>query len=1345
MADSKAMMNGSRGRTRTSSSKKRTKNEKDGIFLKQPRQHLRRWRFARNARRAKRQKHREARYRRNHPWPYWNKCSSAKRDHLSKNDIQTSTDNDNGDDIGCKTPTAAASALIVGAGVLVMALEAVGIGIGIVHGILSLITCAMSLVIAVGSLLTMMPWKIIKCLTYYILVLVTALQAFEIGLGIVDGILSLAVALVGGIAKVPWIVLKCLLHRVNDYILTPPAMEEMRKTKLEFYAYMICLPFLPCWASTGQSPSPEPEPVPTPHTQTFTCSACGSCKCWDGVTVRPIENGKNDFCRLDCPEPGCKEDLVQCRHCSYNFKVINARGRGSSRRSEDGLTKKKMAEHLRNNKKCKEARESHKAATSDQPESLLGRMQGLLCDASSSICDAFDCGVGGGGFLDEEEEDSNLSCNANHQHQQQPPMLMEEPEVNATAATTLEDVVEGDASPEDILAFGIHKMLMEQEEKRACSYIDQFQGLDLDPNSPGEEDGTDIYFMEINDAETERRTVQLHHTENDQYNYSHFSFLDSRDEVEKKSKDRRGNLRLCQNQLYMYQKYLLQKWSLQDAADAGGNEGDAADKADKRGNKEGDATGGFAGLLYRANKGNREDFSKLAYPKEARVVFRLLNLLLQLSEAEKEGLIEYQEELMDLFKVKKMHHGVETIFPSDINAARRLVLSGPNSILKNFPVQRVFEIPGHACVSLLETIRIAAGHGLKFNFLFDAKTKLRNEDGLNGTEAATDLFWDVEKAMKADGQNTEQRKNTNVGCIYFWSDSFLRCFIKQKENSVWILTVTICPPESEKSTGMNTFVLAMGKSGEDHTKVIEHYINECQSLMKGFDVYFGETNEIGRMAVSMLTWNADRPERQMISNTKKEGTYGLVSGWAVNVSEEKFPSCVRCHRRRVLDMIGGTEEEEGGGEASCSQCGECLDWTLDPDPNCKEQMTDRARPEYPKGNVEEEEAMENAPRGRLPGQEFLGPIKLSTAWMRMVVRRAYNGMRNQRWSKKTTEAYLQSCNVGGAVVDRVTQLAKDDLNDKTQSEPSEYEPKFWCQMDCFERFRLPDLPMHALAHGIIPDVMEIVHSILTHYKKYSEFINFANKTLDDVASFGLDYCKLKSLPKAAWVGENSMAYMRLMSYIYGMYFSNYKLSSTETEKTRETVRNVKCMLNALQALMSVLMSKDNQPDESTVEAVDNHMKVFMSSANRLHRQYGSLSKKATATGGLVGELTEEELISILVVFGNDDHTMRRETKARLMTLVSGITVPKLQDKCKQLGLDTKGLKLELQQRLFGHVIGRAVGETQDEEEGAGAGDNAADGELAKDESMCWKKGNWLSFTANIASQIEYLGMLLLIW
>ncbi len=48
------------------------------------------------------------------------------------------------------------------------------------------------------------------------------------------------------------------------------------------------------------------------------------------------------------------------------------------------------------------------------------------------------------------------------------------------------------------------------------------------------------------------------------------------------------------------------------------------------------------------------------------------------------------------------------------------------------------------------------------------------------------------------------------------------------------------------------------------------------------------------------------------------------------------------------------------------------------------------------------------------------------------------------------------------------------------------EPTFLTFNNCFTRFRYTDLPMHALAHGIIPDVLQIVlHIFFTSANKSS--------------------------------------------------------------------------------------------------------------------------------------------------------------------------------------------------------------------------------------------------------------------
>ena len=72
------------------------------------------------------------------------------------------------------------------------------------------------------------------------------------------------------------------------------------------------------------------------------------------------------------------------------------------------------------------------------------------------------------------------------------------------------------------------------------------------------------------------------------------------------------------------------------------------------------------------------------------------------------------------------------------------------------------------------------------------QAKEPNQYGLNGTQAMADLVNDIVDAMKMDGLSDESIRETSIGWVYFWSDLFLRCFVKQKDNSVWIMTATIC-------------------------------------------------------------------------------------------------------------------------------------------------------------------------------------------------------------------------------------------------------------------------------------------------------------------------------------------------------------------------------------------------------------------------------------------------------------------------------------------------------------------------------------------------------------------------
>ena len=123
-----------------------------------------------------------------------------------------------------------------------------------------------------------------------------------------------------------------------------------------------------------------------------------------------------------------------------------------------------------------------------------------------------------------------------------------------------------------------------------------------------------------------------------------------------------------------------------------------------------------------------------------------------------------------------------------------------------------------------------------------------------------------------------------------------------------------------------------------------------------------------------------------------------------------------------------------------------------------------------------------------------------------------------------------------------------------------------------------------------------------------------------------------------------MSYMRLMSYLVGSFLSNNKLSHREDE-TREAEINLKCMLNAFQSLVSVLMTK-RELDRKTI---NNHVKIFLSSAHYLHEKYGNLNRKTRQA--------EHE---------NEAHDGRKKT------FINTLTFTQLREMLQEFSVDTDG-------------------------------------------------------------------------
>ncbi len=70
--------------------------------------------------------------------------------------------------------------------------------------------------------------------------------------------------------------------------------------------------------------------------------------------------------------------------------------------------------------------------------------------------------------------------------------------------------------------------------------------------------------------------------------------------------------------------------------------------------------------------------------------------------------------------------------------ADALLLSGSNSMFVNFPIEDVYTINNHACISLIQKLDHAMAHGINFHFLYDSDGSCR-KGGINIYPAALEL------------------------------------------------------------------------------------------------------------------------------------------------------------------------------------------------------------------------------------------------------------------------------------------------------------------------------------------------------------------------------------------------------------------------------------------------------------------------------------------------------------------------------------------------------------------------------------------------------------------------------
>ena len=142
------------------------------------------------------------------------------------------------------------------------------------------------------------------------------------------------------------------------------------------------------------------------------------------------------------------------------------------------------------------------------------------------------------------------------------------------------------------------------------------------------------------------------------------------------------------------------------------------------------------------------------------------------------------------------------------------------------------------------------------------------------------------------------------------------CYVKK---SVWIKTVTICPPRDQVTSTKYTYVVGIGSKVSYHDEINTLHNNELHQLKKCTYRYYGAKNMRQNVPVIVKTIAvlADRPERYAITSIL--GHNGLTTKlwrYSGNIDQDHFPSCHKCFSKLINNI----------GSYVYVTCHQCCDW-----------------------------------------------------------------------------------------------------------------------------------------------------------------------------------------------------------------------------------------------------------------------------------------------------------------------------------------------------------------------------------------------------------------------------------
>ena len=623
---------------------------------------------------------------------------------------------------------------------------------------------------------------------------------------------------------------------------------------------------------------------------------------------------------------------------------------------------------------------------------------------------------------------------------------------------------------------------------------------------------------------------------------------------------------------------------------------------------EGALFGGIRGVCWRSRyQLDLYDVEHIADIDDAEFMFNITELLMKNPASSNKLLYKVLSEMTERMAEDFDSANPHVRIPRNDNDARKTCLEGQYGIFNNLPCPNIHTVGGHACMKIEDVIaqHMAQGRGFEFtesppNDASDSVTRIYHE--IHGCVAMDDLIYTM-KSMNSSSQPTY------YGWFTTWSDSFLRSYVKQKLNNVWMYTITLPDPDRNATSPFHTYCVAVGAGALDHTSVIDWYSKEIEVLMKGKDYYCGLRNQIVHAQLGVVAALADRPEKSFTLKTALLGVYGQIASWAAEIEPDVLADCKKCFQRRCDKVM-----QDRHSQSNLPPCQLCCQWDL----NSKSRARTRVKvpDKYP---TKCDDNSPTVPAGREMSASYIAPVRQTFSWLKEAVLFAAHNVSVGAWNKGVMEAYLRTCSIAGSVRDNIWRSCRPSSSDsehnenETNGEPendgeindgftpivgehSNVVPAIWYSSLMMNAYL--DCGMHLVFHGIVSYCVERMDEFMADHGLTQKFERLANVYLLDIQGLRLDWCKMKYFPKKQWLGENELGLARIIPFVYGIFFLNFDLPA-RCNTSKNTELSIMQMFHSMHVMICILMS----PRDPLADEIDEHVKIFLSCCHRFSRSY----------------------------------------------------------------------------------------------------------------------------------------------